>query len=80
VKTGDWILSNSEPQPESPSDIQSAFDPENFQTVLLIQTMRLYDIGMALLACQDPEKAEILAGMHEAGLTFTPAPAFAMEE
>ncbi|UUG69344.1 hypothetical protein SEA_SHAM_3 [Streptomyces phage Sham] len=58
----------------------NAFDPENFQTVLLIQMMRTYDILLALLAVQDPVKATQLADMHEKGLTFTPHPAFSVEE
>lgn len=56
-----------------------AFDPENFNTVLLIMLMRLYDINLAQLAIDSPHKAQQLAEMHEKGLTFTPAPAFSME-
>jgi hypothetical protein len=41
--------------------------------------MRLYDVQMALLSCYDPEKAGMLAEMHERGLSFTPPPAFAEE-
>jgi hypothetical protein len=48
--------------------------------VLLIQMMRTYDILLALLAVQDPVKATQLADMHEKGLTFTPNPAFSVEE
>lgn len=58
----------------------NAFAPENFNTVLLIQMMRTYDILLALLAVQDPGKAMELAAMHEKGLTFTPAPAFSVED
>lgn len=57
-----------------------AFAPENFNTVLLIQMMRTYDILLALLSVHDPVKAEQLALMHEQGLTFTPHPKFSMEE
>jgi hypothetical protein len=57
-----------------------AFAPENFNTVLLIQMMRTYDVLLALLSVHDPVKAEQLALMHEQGLTFTPAPAFSVEE
>ena len=57
-----------------------AFSPDNFQTVMLIQMMRTYDILLALLAVQDPQKAIQLSEMHEKGLTFTPAPAFSVEE
>jgi hypothetical protein len=57
----------------------SAFDPENFGAVVIIQLMRLYDVQMALLSCYDPEKAGMLAEMHERGLSFTPPPAFSEE-
>lgn len=57
-----------------------AFAPENFNVVLLIQMMRTYDVLLALLAVQDPTKAAQLAEMHEQGLTFTPAPAYSVEE
>jgi hypothetical protein len=53
-----------------------AFDTENFQPVVLIQLMRLYDVQLALLAAIDPEKASTLVEMHERGQTFCPAPAF----
>lgn len=59
---------------------ESAFDPENFQMVLLIQMMRTYDILLAILSVQDPVKATQLAAMHEQGLTFTPHPAFSVED
>jgi len=58
----------------------SAFDPENFQTVMLIQMMRTYDVLMAFLSVMDAEKAEILAGLHEKGLTFCPNPSLSIEE
>jgi hypothetical protein len=59
---------------------RDAFSPENFQMVLLIQMMRTYDILLAILSIQDPRKAMELAAMHEKGLTFTPAPAFSVED
>ncbi|AVD99211.1 hypothetical protein SEA_BILLNYE_6 [Streptomyces phage BillNye] len=65
--------STTNPQPSS------AFDPENFGPVVIIQLMRLYDVQMALLACHDPEKAGILAEMHEKGMSFTPPPAYSEE-
>lgn len=68
---------NQESYEEGAAD---AFAPENFNMVLLIQMMRVYDILLALLAVQDPTKATQLAEMHEQGLTFTPAPAFSVEE
>jgi hypothetical protein len=67
-------------QENSEEIARDAFSPENFNTVLLIQMMRTYDILLALLAVQDPKKAMELAAMHEKGLTFTPAPAFSMEQ
>lgn len=57
-----------------------AFAPENFQMVLLIQMMRTYDILLALLSVHDPNKAAQLAELHEKGITFTPAPAFSLEQ
>lgn len=59
---------------------ESAFDPKNFNMVVLIMLMRLYDINLALLSVHDPVKATQLAGMHEKGLTFTPHPAYSEEE
>ncbi len=61
-------------------EVADAFAPENFNTVLLIQMMRVYDVLLALLSVQDPTKAAQLAEMHEKGLTFTPAPAYSVEE
>jgi len=58
---------------------EDAFAPENFNVVLLIQMMRVYDILLALLAVESPHKAAQLAEMHEQGQTFTPAPAFSIE-
>lgn len=58
----------------------SAFDPENFQMVVLIMLMRLYDINLALLSVHDPVKATQLAALHEQGKSFTPHPAFIEEE
>lgn len=54
----------------------SAFSPENYNNVMLIQSMRTYDLMLALLAAMDPEKAQALVEMHAAGQTFCPAPAF----
>lgn len=68
---------------DTPSGVdegRDAFAPENFQMVLLIMLMRLYDINLALLAVDNPKKAQQLAEMHEKGLTFTPHPAFSVEE
>lgn len=54
----------------------SAFDSKNFQPVVLIQLMRLYDVQLAMLSMLNEEKAEILRAMHERGQTFCPPPAF----
>ncbi|QNN99108.1 hypothetical protein SEA_FAUST_2 [Streptomyces phage Faust] len=67
-------------QENSSEELPNAFAPENFQTVLLIQMMRTYDILLALLAVESPQKAQQLAEMHAAGFTFTPPPAFSEEE
>ncbi|QIN94001.1 hypothetical protein PP459_gp005 [Streptomyces phage Wakanda] len=82
TKMGGCSLSSQESPKESPSvnETPSAFDPENFNFVVLVQLMRLYDVGMALLSCYDEQKAATLAQMHEAGLSFTPNPAFAVME
>ncbi|AXH68721.1 hypothetical protein SEA_SPARKLEGODDESS_3 [Streptomyces phage SparkleGoddess] len=56
-----------------------AFAPENFNKVMLIQTMRIYDLLLAILSIDSPQKAAQIAEMHEAGLTFNPAPAFSLE-
>lgn len=65
---------------EENGPVANAFAPENFNIVMLIQMMRVYDVLLALLAVESPHKAEQLAKMHEQGLTFTPAPAFSVEE
>ncbi len=54
-----------------------AFDPENFNTVLLIQLNRLYDLNMAFLATVNPQKAQELYALHESGEFLCPPPAFA---
>lgn len=59
---------------------RDAFAPENFNMVLLIMLMRLYDINLALLSIHDPQKATQLVEMHEKGLSFAPHPAFTVEE
>lgn len=71
---GGWSALTEKSQKEQPSS--SAFDPENFGPVVIIQLMRLYDVQMALLSCYDPEKAAMLAKMHEEGISFTPPPAY----
>jgi len=71
-------VSSNKSAPDGPSEPPSAFDPANFNFVVLVQLMRLYDVGMALLSCYDPSKADTLAQMHERGLSFTPNPAFSV--
>lgn len=61
---------------EVKSENDSAFDAKNFQPVVLIQLMRLYDVQLAMLSMMSEEKAEILRAMHERGQTFCPPPAF----
>lgn len=70
-------MSDNESSPEIGSN---AFAPENFNTVMVIQMARLYDVMMMLLATMDPEKAAYLEKLHEHGGTMCPPPAFAEEE
>jgi hypothetical protein len=63
-----------------PTEPQSAFAEENFAQVLLIQVSRLYDVGMALLAIVDKDKAVAMAETHAQGILISPAPAFQEEE
>lgn len=65
---------------ETPAQPESAFDPDNFGQVLLIQVSRLYDVGMALLAVVDVEKAVAMAQAHAKGAILSPPPAFVEEE
>lgn len=51
---------------------------ENFQPVVVIMLMRLYDVGMALLATQNPNAADSLAEAHRQGAILGPAPAIAL--
>lgn len=59
---------------------ESAFAEENFAQVLLIQVSRLYDVGMALLAVIDSDKAVAMANAHAQGILISPRPAFQEEE
>jgi hypothetical protein len=68
----------TENQQEIPEE--SGFHPNNFEPVVLIQLTRLYDVGMALLAAVDVEKAKGLALLHSRGDFATPPPAFKEEE
>lgn len=60
--------------------VKSALDEDSFPQVLLIQVTRLYDVGLALLAAVDPEKASLMAEGHAKGVIFSPAPSFTEEE
>lgn len=73
-------MSQSNSSEEIGPDVRDAFAPENFNMVILIMLMRLYDINLALLSVHDPKKAQQLAEMHEQGLTFTPHPAYSVDE
>lgn len=64
--------------PELPSN--SVFHPDNIGPVTVIQLSRIYDVGMALLAVVDPEKASLMADAHAAGITLAPPPAFADDD
>lgn len=59
---------------------QSAFAEDNFTQVLLIQISRCYDVGMALLAVIDSDKAVAMAEAHAQGILISPAPAFMDED
>lgn len=65
---------------EQSSQTESAFDPDNFGQVLLIQVSRLYDVGMALLSTVDSDKAVAMAEAHAQGILLAPAPAFVEED
>lgn len=53
---------------------------DNIPLVTLIQITRVYDVLMALLQEQNPEKAEVLYKIHEQGDIMTSAPALARQE
>lgn len=58
------------------TDSNSAFNEESFKPVMLIQSMRTYDLMLALLSSIDADKAKTVVEMHERGEYFCPAPAF----
>ena len=62
------------------SSAPSAFDPENFSAVTVIMLMRLYDLQLALLSSVNADQAKYIVDLHERGLSFAPAPAFAIPE
>lgn len=63
---------------EGQGSSNSALDPANFNTVLLIQVSRLYDVMMAFLATVNPQKAQELYDLHESGQYLTAPPALAL--
>lgn len=70
----------SENEPGSPE--VSAFDPEVFQPVVIIQLNRIYDVLMSILAETSPrgaKMAEALNKLHEAGRFLSPPPAYSTE-
>lgn len=58
-----------------PTVVGSALDPAHFNTVLLIQLNRIYDVAMAFLGTINPEKAAELFNLHEQGGYLAPDPA-----
>lgn len=50
---------------------------ENLELVTFIQLTRVYDVLMALLTEQNPEKAQALHDLHERGDFITSPPALA---
>ena len=65
---------------ESDTDAVNAFDKEHAHEVIIIQLMRLYDIMLAQLSIDSPQKAAQLVEMHEKGMSFMPAPSFSVQE
>lgn len=55
--------------------LDTAADP-NFQPIVIIQLMRIYDILLAILSLSDEAKAEKLAELHAKGIMFCPPPAW----
>lgn len=58
----------------------SVFDKEHAHEVIIIQLMRIYDLLLAQLAVENPEKAQQLVALHEVGQTFMPVPSFAVDD
>jgi hypothetical protein len=52
----------------------------HFNTVVLIQLARIYDVMLALLTNVNPEQGRQIAAMHEAGQFLGAAPAVAISE
>lgn len=55
---------------------KSAFDPEVFGPVVIIQQARLYDVMMMLLGSVNPAAADQLERMHARGEFMAPPPAY----
>jgi hypothetical protein len=60
-------------------EVGSAFDPANFNTVLLIMLQRLYDVNMAFLMTVNPQKAQELYSLHESGDYLAPPPSILVD-
>ncbi|QGH79339.1 hypothetical protein SEA_LIMPID_3 [Streptomyces phage Limpid] len=67
-------------QREFETETVNAFDKEHAHEVIIIQLMRLYDIMLAQLSIDSPQKAAQLVEMHDKGLSFMPAPSFSVQE
>lgn len=70
---------NDDKQEDNRIEAGSALDPANFQTVLLILLNRIYDVNLAFLATVNPQKAEELYAMHEAGAYVSPPPSILVD-
>ncbi len=46
---------------ETVTEPEDAFDEKNYTRVMLIQSMRLYDVMLSMLAVMDPEKARVIS-------------------
>lgn len=72
---------NYSPEEEESAAVPlNAFDKEYAHEVIIIQLMRIYDIMITQLSLINPEQANKLIELHEQGLSFMPAPSFAVVE
>lgn len=58
----------------------SAFDPAHFNTMLLIQLARIYDLQLALVTLMDEDLGARLSALHEQGQLLGPPPALAVDD
>jgi hypothetical protein len=56
-------------------DEKQITDLEDLVTALYIQTSRIYDVLVTLLAIQNPDEAMQLLEQHKEGIIVTPVPA-----